>query len=72
MFHSNVKRLMKHKLLILWAEIDLRDYETVCEKVSTKFLARLPCALLFVKELINRVLVYCILTMCFLILFKFL
>ena len=39
----------------------MRDYKTVCEKVSTKFLARLFCALLWFKELINRVLVYCVL-----------
>jgi len=30
----------------------------VCEKVSTKFLARLFCALLSFKELINRVVFY--------------
>ena len=52
---------MKLKLLILLAEIDLRDYKTICEKVSTKVLARLFCALLSFKELINRVLVYCVL-----------
>jgi len=52
---------MKQKLLILRAEIDLRDYETVCEKVSSMFLARLLCTLLSLKELINRVLVYCVL-----------
>ena len=32
---------MKQKPLILWAEIDLRDYETVCEKVSTKFFSKI-------------------------------
>ena len=41
--------------------VDLRDYKIVCEKVSTKFLARLFWALLWFKELINRVLVYCVL-----------
>jgi len=60
-FNLNVKRLMKLKLLILLAEIDLRDYKTICEKVSTKFLARLPYALLSFKELIIRVLEYYVL-----------
>jgi len=51
---------MKQKLLIQRVEIDLRDYKIVCEKVSTKFLARLH-VLLWLKELIYWVLVYCVL-----------
>jgi len=35
--------------------------KTICEKVFHQVLARLPCALLSFKELINRVLVYCVL-----------
>ena len=35
--------------------------KTVCEKVFHQVLARLLCALLSFKELINKVLVYCVL-----------
>ena len=35
--------------------------KTVCEKVFHQVLTRFPCALLSFKELINRVLVYCVL-----------